>query len=114
MLENDRDGDGDPLTAAHVSGPAHGTLDLSANGSFTYEHDGSDAADDAFTYKACDGQGGTDTATVSLSVREPGSIDVRVSESTDDAEQKVTDGDVALKGVDLDLGEDSVPQLVGL
>ncbi len=43
-----------------------------------------------------------------------GSLDVRVSESTDDAEEKVTDGDMALKGADLELGEDGVPQLVGL
>src|SRR5207237_494912 len=36
VLGNDTDVDGDPLTAALVSGPSHGTLTLSANGSFSY------------------------------------------------------------------------------
>src|SRR5207237_1047030 len=36
VLGNDTDVDGDALTAALVSGPAHGTLALNANGSFSY------------------------------------------------------------------------------
>ena len=36
VLANDTDVDGDPLTAVLVAGPAHGTLTLNANGSFTY------------------------------------------------------------------------------
>jgi hypothetical protein len=36
VLGNDTDGDGNPLTAAVVTGPAHGTLTLNANGAFAY------------------------------------------------------------------------------
>src|SRR5207247_4119985 len=36
VLANDTDVDGDALTAALASGPAHGTLTLNSNGSFTY------------------------------------------------------------------------------
>ena len=36
VLGNDTDVDGDPLTAVLVSDPAHGTLALNADGSFTY------------------------------------------------------------------------------
>ncbi len=43
-----------------------------------------------------------------------GSLDIMISEFTDDAEEKLTDGDVAIKSVDLELGEDSNPQIVGL
>ncbi len=42
------------------------------------------------------------------------SIYIPVSASTDDAEERSTDGDVALKGVDLELVQDSVLQTTGL
>ena len=47
--------DGDPLTAVLVSGPAHGTLTLNADGSFTYTPDANFNGTDSFTYKANDG-----------------------------------------------------------
>src|SRR5207249_2728650 len=36
VLANDSDVDGDPLTAVIVAGPAHGSVTLTASGSFTY------------------------------------------------------------------------------
>ena len=36
VLANDSDVEGDSLTAALVTGPAHGTLTLNADGSFNY------------------------------------------------------------------------------
>ena len=42
------------------------------------------------------------------------SLDIRVSASTDDAEEKGGDGSIARSGDDLELGEDRTPQLVGL
>ncbi|MBE3123865.1 MAG: DUF5011 domain-containing protein, partial [Planctomycetes bacterium] len=40
VLSNDADPEGSMLTAALVDGPLHGLLDLRADGSFTYVHDG--------------------------------------------------------------------------
>src|SRR5919108_4540585 len=52
---NDSDPDGDPLTASVLSGPAHGTLTLNADGSFTYTPAANFNGTDSFTYKAGDG-----------------------------------------------------------
>jgi hypothetical protein len=61
VLGNDSDADGDALTAVLVSGPAHGTLTLNANGSFTYTPTANYNGADSFTYKPNDGttDGGT-------------------------------------------------------
>ncbi len=66
VLANDTD-DG-PLTAALVSGPAHGTLALEADGSFTYTPDAAYAGADSFQYSASDGSLGS-TAVVNILVR---------------------------------------------
>ena len=68
VLANDSDADGDTLTATLVSGPAHGTLALNANGSFTYTPAANYCGPDSFTYTLGDGHGGSDTATVSITV----------------------------------------------
>src|SRR5581483_8751580 len=58
----------DPLTAVLVAGPAHGSLALNANGSFTYTPAPNYNGSDSFTYKASDGQAGSNVAAVSLTV----------------------------------------------
>src|SRR5262249_33915416 len=68
VLANDTDADGNALTAAIQSGPAHGTLALNANGSFTYTPDANWDGADSFTYRVADGHGGTATGTVNLTV----------------------------------------------
>ena len=57
VLDSDSDPDGDPLNAVLVSGPLHGVLELSADGGFTYVHDGSETTQDSFTYQANDNAG---------------------------------------------------------
>jgi VCBS repeat-containing protein len=66
VLDNDADVDGDALTATLLTNPAHGTLTLSPDGSFTYTHDGSQNSADGFTYEVTDGNGGFDQATVTI------------------------------------------------
>jgi uncharacterized delta-60 repeat protein len=68
VSSNDTDAEGDSLVATVLSGPAHGTLTLNADGSFDYTHDGSETSGDSFTYQIADGSGGFDTGTVNLSV----------------------------------------------
>ena len=68
MLSNDTDVDSPTLTAALVSGPAHGTLTLNADGSFTYTPDANFNGTDSFTYKASDGLADSNVATVTITV----------------------------------------------
>ena len=71
VLDGDSDPEDDPLSAALVSGPSHGTLTLNANGSFTYtpaaDYDGTDS----FTYRASDGSLNSSPATVTITVTAP-------------------------------------------
>lgn len=64
VLGNDTDPDGG-MTAVKVSGPAHGTLALNANGSFTYTPEGNFSGTDSFTYKA---GGATDAEAVTVTI----------------------------------------------
>jgi VCBS repeat-containing protein len=68
LLANDSDPNGDPMTAALVAGPAHGTLSLAANGTFAYTADASFAGRDAFTYRATDGIDASAPATAIIDV----------------------------------------------
>ena len=80
VLGNDTDADGNPLTAVLASNPAHGTLTLNANGSFTYTPAAGYSGPDSFTYKASDGTVTSAVATVSITVRPP-QADVRVGKT---------------------------------
>ncbi len=68
VLANDADAEGDPLIATLISDVAHGALSLNADGTFTYEHDGSETTFDSFTYVANDGQADSQEVTVSITV----------------------------------------------
>ena len=68
ILFNDTDGDGDGFTASVVDNVTCGTLNLNADGSFTYTHDGSESTQDTFTYRACDDLECGNTATVTIAV----------------------------------------------
>jgi VCBS repeat-containing protein len=68
VLANDSDSDGDTLTASLLSGPAHGTLTLNADGSFVYTPNAHYSGVDSFTYRVTDGEGGSKSATVNLTV----------------------------------------------
>ena len=60
--------EGDALSHAVVEGPAHGTVEMAPDGTFTYTPEADFAGADSFTYEVSDGQGGTDTATVAITV----------------------------------------------
>ena len=69
VLANDQDPDGDPLAAALVSGPAHGTLTLTPDGAFAYTPDPGFTGDDVFTYRATDGRESSAAVAVTIHVR---------------------------------------------
>ena len=67
VLGNDTDADGDTLSVSAVTQGAHGTV--TNNGTnVTYTSSGTYCGADSFTYTANDGNGGTDTATVNVTV----------------------------------------------
>ena len=72
VLDNDTDVDlpNDTLTVdtTPVSGPTHGSLTLSSDGTFSYTHNGSENFSDSFTYEVSDAAGGADTAIMSIAV----------------------------------------------
>jgi VCBS repeat-containing protein len=68
VLANDTDPEQQTLTAILVSGPAHGTLTLNADGSFVYTPAPNFNGVDSFTYMANDGSLNSNVATVTLTV----------------------------------------------
>ena len=66
---SDVDGDSLSVDTTPVTPPQHGSLTLKTDGSWEYEHDGSETLNDSFTYKIVDGHGGSDTATVTITVK---------------------------------------------
>ena len=67
VLANDDSPTAAPLSAALVAGPAHGTLTLRANGSFTYTPVAGFVGTDTFTYRANNGQN-SNVAAVTLTI----------------------------------------------
>jgi VCBS repeat-containing protein len=69
VLANDTDAESDPLTAELITSPTHGTLNLAADGGYTYTPDADYHGDDSFTYRAHDAtSASSNTATVTLQV----------------------------------------------
>src|SRR6185503_19213158 len=68
LLGNDTDGDGDALTAQLVDGGGNGSLDVNADGSFSFKSGGSFSGARTFTYRVTDGIAWSAIATVTISV----------------------------------------------
>ncbi len=69
VLANDRDVDGDLLSAAVVTNPVNGTLSFNSNGSFNYTPQAAYAGFDSFTYLASDGLLNSSLVTVTIEVK---------------------------------------------
>ncbi len=68
LLANDRDADGDALSAVLVDGVPHGVLEMSASGAFTYTPSLNFTGLVTFTYRVTDGTASSAPATVSITV----------------------------------------------
>ncbi len=92
VLVNDTDADGDALsvTATPVADPINGSVQLNADGSFTYTPNANYFGTDSFTYEVSDGNGGSNTAVVNITVDSVNDAPVAIADAFN------TDEDVAL------------------
>jgi hypothetical protein len=84
VVANDSDPDLDPLIVTSVSDPPRGTATNNGDGTVTYRPNNGFIGSDSFTYTISDGRGGSDTATVRVTVnprpnRPPDARDDRAS-----------------------------------
>ncbi|APG59411.1 hypothetical protein LPB144_02855 [Christiangramia salexigens] len=100
VLDNDTDGDGDPLTAELVTTVQHGSLTFNSDGTFIYIHDGSETTSDSFTYFVNDGTADSNIATVSITIQEVNDPPVAFDDFFSGDED--TDINIALSGSDID------------
>ena len=68
VLLNDGDVDGNSLVAVKESNPAHGVVNLAADGSFTYTPNAGYLGPDGFSYRASDGTATSPVRVVSITV----------------------------------------------
>ncbi|EMI15642.1 Cadherin domain containing protein, partial [Rhodopirellula maiorica SM1] len=118
IIDNDIDGEGDTLTITQVEGvganvgnllrlSSGALVTVNADGSFNYDANGAfdglaagETGTDSFTYTLSDGNGGTDTATVTITIN-----------GTDDAPTIVADSDFDDAGnsvIDFQGGDDTI------
>jgi CSLREA domain-containing protein len=99
VVANDTDIEGDTLTVSAVTQGANGVVTF-AGGAVTYTPNANFNGSDSFTYTVSDGNGGTDAATVDVTVNpvnDPGSVTIDNSAPTqgDTLTANVTDADGA-------------------
>ncbi|MDR5591991.1 Ig-like domain-containing protein, partial [Christiangramia sp. SM2212] len=70
VLDNDTDLDGDELTVVSVTDPENGSVVINEDGTVTYTPNDSFTGEDVFEYTISDGNGGTDTAVVTITVND--------------------------------------------
>jgi len=104
VLANDTDADLDPLSATVLSTTTNGVLTLAADGSFTYQHDGSETSSDTFTYTVSDGSN-TDVGSVSITVAAVNDAPAFTAEMTS---MSVNDGDAVSFDYDATDGDGDV------
>jgi VCBS repeat-containing protein len=115
VLANDTDIDGDPLTAELISGPQHGTLEMNADGSFSYVPDENFNGTDAFSYQASDGTSLSDLVAVEITVSAVNDAPVATNDqyATDEDQPLVVDAAAGVLANDSDVdGDPLIAQLV--
>ncbi|MCE9525421.1 MAG: tandem-95 repeat protein [Planctomycetales bacterium] len=113
VLSNDSDAEGDSLTAALVTGPAHGTLTLNADGSFNYSPEANFNGEDTFTYSASDGTLSSTEATVTITVNSVSDAPVAANDEFTTAEDTSLHVDASgLLGNDSDADGDTLTSVL--
>src|SRR5439155_82806 len=110
VIANDTDAELNTLAATKLSDPAHGSVTLNADGTFSYSHDGSKTTSNSFTYTPslhdalpispdgkCSG-----TATVSLTVTPVNDAPAASNDSATTNEDTSVDVNVLANDTDVD------------
>ena len=109
LLHNDTDIENDALIAMLVSNPTHGLLTVNSDGTFSYDHDGSNITSDSFIYKTNDGNLDSNIAIVDISinpVNDNSPTDITLSKNS--IQENITGAHIGLLiPTDLDLPYDS-------
>ncbi len=101
VLANDTDVDGDTLSIASFTQPAHGTVTQVA-GKLRYTPAAGYTGPDSFTYKANDGTVDSNAATVSITVTEVNHAPVATDDAASTPEDTAVDVDVLANDTDAD------------
>lgn len=105
VLDNDTDQNNDALSVvAGIFTTAHGTIELLADGSFTYTPDLYYFGNDSFDYTVLDGQGGSDAGHVSIIVNSINDAPVAQDDDLVVDEDGVVSGKVLANDSDIDGG----------
>ena len=113
VLDNDSDVDEDSLSVTIDADPSDGTAEVNEDGSITYTPDEDFFGEDSFTYQVDDGNGGFDTATVTVTVNAVNDDPVALDDSgvgfeLDDGAPSFVTADVLANDSDIDGGALSV------
>ncbi|TYQ12629.1 UNVERIFIED_ORG: VCBS repeat-containing protein, partial [Zoogloea ramigera] len=84
--------DGDTITYGKGSDPAHGTVVVNADGTYTYTAAANYNGADSFTYTVSDGNGGSNTYTVAITVSPVNDAPVAGNDSITTAEDTIKSG----------------------
>ncbi|VEE14849.1 retention module-containing protein [Ectopseudomonas mendocina] len=96
------DVDGDTLTYSLANGPQHGSLVLNANGTYTYQPAKDFHGSDSFTVTIDDGNGGTTTSVVTVTVNPVNDAPVANDDSVTTLEDTAVTIDVLANDTDVD------------
>ena len=109
LLENDTDIENDTLSAILMDSPLYGILVLNLDGTFSYQHDGSETTSDYFTYKSNDGFLDSNLATVTIIINPINdNAPSNITLTTNEIEENISDVQIGqLIVTDLDLPSDS-------
>ncbi|MCQ4349017.1 VCBS domain-containing protein, partial [Pseudomonas stutzeri] len=107
------DVDGDSLTFAKASDPAHGSVTVAADGSWTYTPDQDYHGSDSFTVEVSDGQGGSDTITVNVTITPVNDAPVAQNDAVTVSEDVPFSSSISLLANDSDVDGDSLSVVAG-
>ena len=99
------DADGDTLTYTKATNPAHGTVTVNSDGTWTYTPNSDWYGTDSFTVTVNDGNGGSTTATVTITVNPVNDAPTAVNDSVTTNEDCSVDIDVLSNDTDVDTGD---------